>query len=106
METGRTVPLIKMLGDQVLVEPVEAGKAGELQLPDNLTSWMRRARVVAVGEGLLSTAGVRVPLSVKPGEVVLYRKLPPAAEEMSRVLLGTSQYLVLKAGDLVAVVPA
>lgn len=105
---AHTVPAIRMLGDQILVVPLEADvKIGKLEVPGQYAHWMRRARIVAVGEGLLSPATMlRVPLSVRVGDVVLHRKLSKDAEEMCRILLGRDQYLVLKAGDLVAVVPA
>ena len=104
----KPVPAIRMLGDQVLVEPLDGDrKVGKLEVPEQYTSWMRRARVVAVGEGLLApSTGVRVALTVKVGDVVLHRKLSKDAEEMCRVLLGADQYVVLKSGDLVAIVPA
>lgn len=105
---GTTVPLIKMLGDQILVQPVEADtKVGSLEVPQQYTSWMRKARVVAVGEGLRAPGnGMLIPLSVKVGDVVMHRKLKDEIAEMCRVIVGREQYLVLKAGDLVAVVPS
>lgn len=100
-------PAVTMLRDLVLIEPVEGtGTVGKLVIPEANTSWIRRARVVAVGEGLLTPMGQRVPLSVKPGDIILHRKLSDEVARLCTVRLGDKTYTLLKADDLVGIVPA
>jgi chaperonin GroES len=69
---------VKPLGDKVLVKPQSKGdtttKSGII-LTDSATRgeavW---AEVVAVGEGIFTQNGARLPLSVSVGDLVMYRK--------------------------------
>jgi chaperonin GroES len=69
---------VKPLGDKVLVKPQSKGdtttKSGII-LTDSATRgeavW---AEVVAVGEGIFTQNGARLPLSVSVGDSVMYRK--------------------------------
>jgi chaperonin GroES len=69
---------VRPLGDKVLVKPQSKGdtttKSGII-LTDSATRgeavW---AEVVAVGEGIFTQNGARLPLSVSVGDSVMYRK--------------------------------
>jgi chaperonin GroES len=69
---------VKPLGDKVLIRPQSKGdtttKSGII-LTDSATRgeavW---AEVVTVGEGIFTQNGVRLPLSVSVGDLVMYRK--------------------------------
>jgi chaperonin GroES len=65
---------IKPLHDKVLVERLEAlsKTAGGIVLPDSAKEKPTEGRVVAIGAGKLDDEGKRVPMSVKPGDLVLF----------------------------------
>lgn len=68
------VERIRPINDRVLVEPIESSDTtpGGIYLPDQAKPMPVRGRVVAVGSGKLLDNGERAPLTVKPGDVVLY----------------------------------
>ena len=64
--------MLKVLYDRVLVKrlpPIR--KKGLVYLPDSAIERRDRALVIAVGEGHLNDRGEKIPLAVKPGEVVV-----------------------------------
>jgi chaperonin GroES len=67
---------IRPLDDRIVVQPIEAEQksAGGILLPDTAKEKPQRGKVLAVGQGRLSDAGSRVPLTVKVGDEVLYGK--------------------------------
>lgn len=67
---------IQPLGDRVVVKPLEAENKtkGGIVLPDIAKEKPQEAKVIAVGKGKYSDAGVLQPLEVKVGDKVLYGK--------------------------------
>jgi len=67
---------IKPLNDRVLIKRLEAEEksAGGIIIPDTAKEKPQRGKVVAVGPGRASEEGVRVPLTVKEGDTVLFGK--------------------------------
>jgi chaperonin GroES len=66
---------IQPLHDVVIVRhPEEQEKIGSLYIPQSARPAPQTAIVVAAGPGALSGAGVLVPTTVKPGDVVLTSK--------------------------------
>lgn len=66
--------MIKPLWDNVLAKRLEPDEKthGGIIIPENARQKMRHAKVVAVGTGNRSTTtGELVPLTVKPGDLVL-----------------------------------
>lgn len=65
---------IRPLHDKVLVERLSSLEktAGGIVLPDTAKEKPTEGRIVAVGAGKTSDKGDRVPLSVKPGDRVLF----------------------------------
>jgi chaperonin GroES len=65
---------IRPLHDKVLVERLSSLEktAGGIVLPDTAKEKPTEGRIVAVGAGKTSDKGERVPLSVKPGDRVLF----------------------------------
>ena len=68
---------IRPLHDKVLVERLSSLEktAGGIVLPDTAKEKPTEGRIVAVGAGKTSDKGDRVPLSVKPGDRVLFGTL-------------------------------
>ena len=95
------MPKIRPLNDRVLIQRIEASDttAGGIILPDSAKEKPTEGRVIAVGLGRTDDKGVRVSLSVKKGDRVLFSSYA-----------GTSindqgnEYLVLEEKEILAVV--
>ena len=89
------------LHDRVLVRRVEAEAktAGGIIIPDTAQEKPQEGEVVAVGPGRFDDNGNRVPVDVAVGDVVIYSKYGG-----TEVKTGGSEYLVLSARDVLAIV--
>ena len=90
----------KPLFDKVLVERVEAESktASGLIIPDTAKEKPMQGKVIAVGDGARSENGQLVPMTVKPGDVVLFGKW--AGNE---VKIDNKDYLVIKESDIIGI---
>ena len=93
---------LRPLGDRVIVKPIdekEANAAGII-LPDTVDKEKpERGEIVAVGPGRHTDMGTIVPLAVKVGDKVVFKKYSPDEVEVDGV-----EYLVLSESDLMAVI--
>jgi chaperonin GroES len=91
---------IKPLEDRIVVKASEAETttASGLVIPDTAKEKPQEGTVVAVGPGRFDD-GVRVPMDVKVGDVVLYSKYGG-----TEVKYNNEEYLVLSARDILAVI--
>ena len=98
--TTATKVAIKPLEDRIVVQAVEAETttASGLVIPETAKEKPQEGVVLAVGPGRFED-GARVPLDVKVGDKVLYRKYGG-----TEVKYSGEEYLVLSARDLLAVV--
>lgn len=82
--------MLRPLNDSVVVEPIKTPEAsiGGITLPDASRSKYHglRAVVVAVGPGVLTLSGARVPIMLTPGEVVVLRHNGPMIRDGGRLL--------------------
>lgn len=87
--------------DRMLVEPLEADEttAGGIILPDTAREKPQRGTVIAVGDGKLLDSGKRGEMSVGVGDQVFYGKYSGTEVEF-----GNEKYVVLREGDILAVV--
>lgn len=92
---------LKPLHDRVIVKADEAEEktASGLILADSAKEKPTRGKVIAVGEGKYSDAGVRVPMEVKVGDVVIYSKY--GATEVKD---GAEELLILRDTDIYAII--
>ena len=94
--------MLKPLNDRVLVEPIsedEVTKAGII-LPDTAEKEKaEKGKVIAVGEGRLLENGQRAPMSIKVGDVVVFKKYSP-----DEIKEGEKEYLILSESDILAIV--
>jgi chaperonin GroES len=92
---------IKPLEDRVLVEPLEAETttASGLVIPETAKEKPQEGKVLAVGPGRVDDKGVRVPMDVKEGDVVVFSKYGG-----TEVKYNNTDYLLLNARDILAVV--
>jgi chaperonin GroES len=87
------------LGDKVVIKRQEAESttAGGIVLPDSAKDKPQKGEIVAVGEGHVRKDGSRSPLTVKPGDRVIFSSY--AGDEIK---VGDEDYLLLREGDILA----
>ncbi len=93
---------LKPLENRVVLEPVEEEKTTEsgIVLPDTVEKDRPvEGKVVAVGPGKRSEKGERIPMSVKVGDVVLFKNYGPVEFEID-----DKMYLVADEDDLIAII--
>src|SRR5947199_9129926 len=88
------------LGDRVVLKRAEAETktAGGIVLPDSAKDKPQRGDVVAVGEGHVKSNGTKSPLTVRPGDHVIFSSY--AGDEFK---VGEETYLLLRESALLAV---
>jgi len=92
---------IKPLEDRILVQPLEAETttASGLVIPETAKEKPQEGKVLAVGPGRVDDKGVRVPMDIKTGDIVIYSKYGG-----TEVKYSGEDYLLLNARDVLAVV--
>jgi len=92
---------IKPLSDHILIEPIkeeEKTKTGIL-LPETAEKEKpEQGMVIAVGPGRKTASGKIVPLSVQPGQKVLFTKYGP-----NEIKVDDKEYLIVKEEDILAI---
>ena len=96
---------VRPLHDRILVKRVEAENKtpGGIFIPDNVKEKPVEGLVVAVGNGVLTKDGERIPLDVKAGDRVLFSKY--SGTEV-KVVLDGGEHLILREDDVLAVLEA
>ena len=92
---------IRPLGDRVVVkalEQEERTKSG-IVLPDTAKEKPQQGKVLAVGTGRCLDNGTRVPLEIREGDKVIFRKYSG-----TEVKLDDEEVLILSEQDILAVV--
>ena len=92
---------IKPLFDNVLVKPVQADTktAGGIYLPENVKEKPQIGEVMAVGGGIYDDHGKLIPMIVKIGQRILYKKW--GGDE---VKVGNDEWKLVKQSDILAIV--
>ena len=92
---------LKPLNDRVLVKRLESEEktAGGLFIPDTAKEKPSRGQVIAVGPGKIDEAGKRIPMSVAPGNEVLFNKYAGTEVKLDGV-----DHLVMREEDILAIV--
>jgi len=95
------MPNYKPLNDHVLIKPIsedETTKAGII-LPDTVDKEKpEKGEVIAVGQGKVLENGQRAPMSIKVGDMVIFKKYSP--DEIP----GEEDLLMIKEEDIMAVI--
>jgi chaperonin GroES len=90
------------LADYVLIEPIkeeEKTKAGIL-LPESAEKEKpEKGKVIAVGPGRRDEKGNLIPVSVKAGQTVLFKKYGP-----DEIKVDDKEYLICKEEDILAII--
>jgi chaperonin GroES len=97
---NKTAVNVKPLADRVVVLPLDEDEQmrGSLYIPDTAKEKPQSGKIVAVGEGKLSDAGVRIQPDVEVGQTVLYGKYSG-----TEVTVEGEEYLILRESDVLAV---
>jgi chaperonin GroES len=92
---------LKPLGDRVVIEHVEQDEksAGGIFLPDTAKEKPQEGVVSAVGTGRVLDNGTTLPITVKPGDRVIYSKYSG-----SEVKVEGKEYLIVSEKDVLAIV--
>ena len=96
------MPKIKPLGDRVVIEPSKPEKQTKSGIVIPETAGDKRpveGKITAVGPGKLNEKGERIPMSVKVGDVVLFKKYGPEEFEIDE-----TKYLIADEDDIIAIV--
>ncbi|WDM85089.1 co-chaperone GroES [Ehrlichia sp. JZT12] len=89
---------LNMLHDNVLIEPLEESQSNSpIQLPDSAKKKPTKGKVVSVGPGVYNSNGNILPMTIKKGDVVLYRQW--AGNEIE---FCDKKYIVMKESDIIA----
>jgi chaperonin GroES len=92
---------IKPLNDYVLVEPIKQEEVtkGGIIIPD--TAREERAikgKVIAVGPGKVNDQGERIPLNIKEGQIILFKKYAP-----DEIKIDDKEYYFIREDDIMAI---
>lgn len=92
---------LKPLSNHVFIEPLEeetTTKSG-IVIPETAKEKPMKGRVLAVGPGKYNEDGKLIPMSVKVGEVVLFKKYAP-----DEIEIDGKKYLVGDEDDILAII--
>ncbi len=98
---GTTMSTIQPLSDRVFLEPLEEDRTTKsgIVLPDSAEKERPiRGRVLAIGAGKRNDRGDTMHMSVKVGDIVLFKKYGP-----DEIELEGKKYLVAEEGDILAI---
>src|SRR3990172_8076214 len=96
---------VQPLSDHILLEPMrEERKRGGIILPDTVDKERpEKGKVVAVGSGRwissLTGEGKRVPIELKKGQIVLFKKYGP-----DEIKVDDKEYLIAREEDILAII--
>ena len=92
---------IQPLGDRVLVEPLEAEEKtlGGILIPDTAKEKQQKGKIIAVGKGRVDEDGKLTPLEVKVNDQILFGRYTG-----TEVKIGSSDYLIIKEDDILAII--
>ena len=93
---------IKPLSDHILIEPIkgEEKTKGGIFLPDTAEKEKsEQGMVVATGPGKKTEDGKIIPMSVMPGQKVLFTKYGP-----NEIKIDGKEYLIAREDDIIAVI--
>ena len=93
---------IKPLSDHILIEPIkgEEKTSGGIFLPETAEKEKsEQGKVIATGPGKKTDDGKIVPMSVRPGDRVLFQKYGP-----SEIKVDGKEYLIAREEDILAII--
>lgn len=92
---------IKPLFDLVLIKPLEAEEKtpSGIVLPESAKEKPQKGEVMAIGPGALTDNGKTLPIQVKVGQIVMYKKWGG-----NEIKVGTGEWLLVEQKDILAII--
>ena len=93
---------IKPLSDHILIEPIKEEEKTQsgIFLPETAEKEKsEQGKIIATGPGKKTDDGKIVPLSVRPGDRVLFQKYGP-----SEIKIDGKEYLIAREEDILAII--
>ncbi len=92
---------IKPLQDRLVVKRIEEEEKtkGGIIIPDSAKEKPQEGRVVAVGDGKTLESGQKAPLTVKPGNKILFGKYSG-----TEIKIDGEEHLIMREDDVLAIV--
>ena len=92
---------LRPLHDRLVVRRLEDGEqtVGAIIIPDSAKEKPQRGTVIAAGSGTINEDGTRIPLDVKPGDLILFGKY--AGQEIT---LDGEPLLIMRENEVLAVI--
>ena len=92
---------VRPLHDRIVVRRLEDGEqnVGGIIIPDTAREKPQQGTVIAAGSGTVRDGGTRVPLDVKPGDVILFGKYTSP-----EIKLDGEEYLIMREDEVLAVI--
>ena len=92
---------LKPIGDRVIVQRLGSAEKskGGLYLPDSAQEKPQEGKVIAVGSGKVLKDGKVVPLTVKPGDRILFGKYSG-----SEIKVDEKEFVFLNEDDILAII--
>jgi chaperonin GroES len=98
---------ITPLSDHILIQPIEEEKTTKsgIVIPETAEKEHPiKGRVIAVGPGKLNDKGERTTMSVKVGDVVLFKKYGPDEFKLKDDSGKEVEYLIAEEEDILAII--
>ncbi len=92
---------IQPLFDLILIKPLEeeAKTPSGIVLPDTAKEKPQKGEIMAVGPGAITDDGKVIPIKVKVGQKVMYKKWGG-----NEIKVGTEEWLLVEQKDILAVI--
>ena len=92
---------VRPLHDRIIVRRHEQGEqnSGGIIIPDTAKEKPQRGTVIAAGSGTVREGGIRIPLDVKAGDVILFGKYTS-----QEIKLDGEEFLIMREDEVLAVV--
>lgn len=98
---------ITPLSNHILIQPIEEEKTTKsgIVIPDTAGKEQPiKGKVIAVGPGKLNEEGERMPVSVKIGQTVLFKKYGPDELKLKDDSGNEVEYLIAQEEDILAII--
>ena len=92
---------VKPLQDRILVKRLEEEEKtkGGIIIPDAAKEKPQEGKVIAVGDGKILDSGAKAPLTVKPGDKILFGKYSG-----TEIKVDGEEHLILREDDVLAII--
>lgn len=90
------------MNDYLLIEPIKEDEVtkGGIVIPETAREERPvKGKVIAVGPGKLNDKGERIPLNIKEGQTVIFKKYAP-----DEIKIDDKEYYFVREDDILAVV--